>query len=132
LRILRDCHVRRIISIFLLLCLPLCGFAMQGALPQAYGSQTLAHELEHKEGIQHHHHEEDGSIHYDESEESRVHGLEHSSSAQPFGFHVPTLTLPLERQRPACASFIARAVPEPFLDGPRKPPRLAPGHAAGG
>ncbi|MEW6762466.1 MAG: hypothetical protein AB1437_16725 [Pseudomonadota bacterium] len=124
--------MRRIISIFLLLCLPLYGFAMQGALPQGFGVQPLAHELEHEEGIQHHHHEEDGSIHYDESEESLVHAQEHSSSAQPFSFHVPSLTLPLERQRLVAAGFTARAVPEPFVDGPRKPPRFAPGHAAGG
>ena len=122
--------MRRIIYILLLLCLPLYGFAMQGGLPQAYGADSIVHELEHDEGV-YHHHEDDGSVHYDESDESLAHAQEHSC-AQPIGFSVPSLTVPPEQQVSGLAPFTAHAVPEPFLDGPRKPPRLAPGHAAGG
>lgn len=123
--------MRRFIYILLLLCVPLYGFAMQGGLPQAYGSESLAHEIVHEEGIHHHHHEEDGSVHYDESDESFDHVHEHSC-AQPISCSVPSLTVPPEQQVPEPMPFIAQAAPEPFLDGPRKPPRLALGHAAGG
>jgi hypothetical protein len=123
--------MRRFVYLLLLLCLPLYGFAMQGGLPQAHGGASLAHQVAHEEGIHHHHHEHDGSIHYDDSDESLAHVQEHSC-AQPITFSVPSLTVPAERQAIAAAPFSARPVPDPFLDGPRKPPRFAPGHAAGG
>lgn len=123
--------MRRFFYLLLLLCLPLYGFAMQGSLPQAYGGQPLAHELVHEEGVHHHHHEEDGSVHYDESDESFAHLHEHSC-AQPISFGLRSLTVPPERQVSVPALFTASAVPEPFLDGPRKPPRHALGLAAGG
>ena len=123
--------MRRIIYILLLLCLPVYGFAMQGGLPHAYGLGSLAHEVEHDEGIQHHH-EDDGSIHYDESDESFDHAQDHSSSQQPAGASLPTPAVVPEQLVSSLTVFMARAAPEPFLDGPRKPPRPSPGHAAGG
>lgn len=122
--------VRRIFYILLLCCLPLYAFAMQGGLPQAYGAALLAHALEHEEGI-HHHHEEDGTVHYDDSAESIAHAQEHSC-AQPISFSIPSLSLPAGQQVAHQAPIIAREIPEPYLDGPRKPPRHAPGPAAGG
>ena len=78
--------MRRIVYILLLLlCLPLHGFAMQGGLPLAAGAPTLLHEIEHDQGVQHHH-DEDGSVHYDDSDKSLDHAQEHSCSAQPAGF----------------------------------------------
>lgn len=102
------------------------GLAMQGSLSPASGVPSLAHE----EHILHHH-EDDGSVHYDTSDESLAHAQDHSC-AQPVGLHLLSLSFPPEEQAYALASFIAAPVPEPFLDGPRKPPRHAPGHAAGG
>lgn len=93
--------------------------------------QALEHELEHEQGI-HHHHEDDGSIHYDESDESLDHAQEHSSPPQPVGVALPYMTFSPERPVSESGMYVARAVPEPFLDGPHRPPAFALGHAAGG
>jgi hypothetical protein len=123
--------VRRIIQLFLLLCLPLYGFAMQGSLPPVAGAATLVHEIEHEKGI-HHHHEDDGSVHYDESDESLDHAQEHSSPSQPVGFDLPRLAFPSEHPAVERGPYIAQAVPEPFLDGPHRPPAFSLGRLAGG
>lgn len=124
--------LRRFVYLLLLLCLPLYGFAMQGSLAPVAGGATLVHELEHDEGVSHHHHEDDGSIHYDESDASLDHAQEHSSPSQPAGFGLPRLSFPPEQAVSEPASYVARAVPEPFLDGPHRPPAFALGRAAGG
>lgn len=124
--------MRRILYILLLLCLPLHGFAMQGGLPHADATSSLMHGLEHAEGVYHHHHQGEGSVHYDQSDESVEHVQDHSCSPHPAGFSLPALIVPPEQQVSKLAPFVADAVPEPFLDGPRKPPRLTPGQAAGG
>ena len=124
-------HLRRIFYILLLLCLPLYGFAMQGSVPPAAGAASLVHELEHEEGI-HHHHEDDGSVHYDESDESLDHAQEHSSPSQPVSFGVVRLAIPPEQAVSEPGPYVAQEVPEPFLDGPHRPPAFALGHAAGG
>lgn len=126
--------LRRIVYLFLLLCLPLYGFAMQGSLPAA-GAASLVHELEHvveHNAGAHHHHEDGGSVHYDESDESLDHALEHSSPLQPAGFGLPRLTVPPEQAVSELGPYVAQAVQEPFLDGPHRPPAFALGHAAGG
>ncbi|MEW6371152.1 MAG: hypothetical protein AB1584_09460 [Pseudomonadota bacterium] len=124
--------MRRIVHILLLLCLPLYGFAMQGSLPPAGDAVSFVHELEHDEGVPHHHHEEDGSVHYDESDESLDHAQEHSSPLQPVGFGLPRLVLPPEQPVSELGPYVARSVPEPFLEGPHRPPSSSLGHAAGG
>lgn len=123
--------MRRILHIFLLLCLPLYGFAMQGSLPLVGGAPLLVHEIEHDEGIAHHH-EDDGTVHYDESEESLAHVQDHSTPPQPAGFGLPQLSVPPERLVSRLGPYVARAVPEPFLDGPHRPPAFSLGHGAGG
>ena len=127
--------VRRIIHILLLFCLPLYGFAMQGGLPRDGGGASLAHQLEHKiehdQGIHHHHHEEDGSVHYDESDESRDHAQEHSSTSQPAGFGLARMTFPPEQSVSELGAYIAHSVPEPFLDGPHRPPASTPAKLPG-
>jgi len=124
--------LRRIVYILLLLCLPMYGFAMQGSLPPVADAVSLIHELEHDEGIHHHHHEDDGSIHYDESDASLDHAHEHSSPSQPVGFGLPHLVLPPEQPVSELGPYVAQAVPEPFLDGPHRPPASSLGHTAGG
>lgn len=125
-------RLRRIVYLLLLFCLPLYGYAMQSGLPSAAGATSLLHQVEHDEGVQHHHHEEDGSVHYDESDESLDHAQEHSSPAQPAGFGLPSLTVPPEQPVSETKPYLARPVPEPFLDGPHRPPARTPGPAAGG
>jgi hypothetical protein len=123
--------LRRIVHILLLLCLPLYGFAMQGSAQHAYGAATLAHVLEQGERIQHHH-DDDGSVHYDNSEASREHSQDHSSCAQVATCSFPRPVTPPEQPTGEVAGALARPAPDPFLDGPRKPPRHALGLAAGG
>ncbi|MFC0253628.1 hypothetical protein [Massilia consociata] len=123
--------MRRIVHILLLLCLPLYGFAMQGGAQHAYGVATLAHLLEHEEGVQHHH-DDDGSVHYDDSEASRDHAQDHSSCAQPATCSFQPRTVPPEQLVTRVPVHPEQPAPEPYLDGRRKPPRHALGHAAGG
>lgn len=124
--------MRRIIHILLLLCLPMYGFAMQGGLAQSYGAGSLAHAVAHDENILHHHHEDDGSVHYDASEQSLAHAQDHHSCAQPIDLLIPILVVPPEQLLSSEVVPAAETLTDPFLDGPRKPPRHAPGLAAGG
>jgi len=117
--------VRRYFCLLLLICLPLQSFALQGGRLLSVG---IAHELQHDQGIQHHHHDEDGSVHYDKSDESEQHVAEHSASSH--SVWVPAAAPP---QMPvAAARLLAQAepvrfIPAPFLDGPHRPPASALG-----
>ena len=75
--------MRRLICILLLLCLPLQSFAAQGGalLSGSLAGQAIAHELDHAAEIEHNH-EDDGSVHYDDSDESVQHSHESSASLQ--------------------------------------------------
>jgi hypothetical protein len=115
--------VRRLIAIFLLLLLPLQGFAMQGGWLSPGNGNNFAHELEHVEGTSHHHHD-DGSTHYDESEESAQHFSEHSAFQQ-------TAVLPSIGVQPTTIFLIAIApierwtyIPDPIPERPQRPPSL--------
>jgi hypothetical protein len=123
--------LRRIVRLLLLLCLPLYGFAMPGSLPPVAGAAALAHQLEHNQGV-HHHHEADGSIHYDESDQSLDHAQEHCSPLQPIGFGAARALIHPQQPVLEPGSYLNRFSPAPFLDGPHRPPAPAPGHAAGG
>jgi hypothetical protein len=124
--------LRRILHILLLLCLPMYGFAMQGSMPSVASPASLVHEVEHDQGISHHHHADDGTIHYDDSDASRDHAQDHTSSPQPAGFGLPPLPVAPEQLVSKLVSHVTQWIPEPFLDGPSKPPSPAPGQAAGG
>jgi hypothetical protein len=125
--------LRRIVHILLLLCLPLYGFAMQAGLPTAVGTTSIIHELDHEDGVHHHHHhKDDGSVHYDESDESLDHAQEHSTSSQSAGVSFSRLSVPAEQLVSELVPYVAQAVPEPFLDGPHRPPASSLGQTAGG
>lgn len=117
--------MRRLFCIFLLMCLPLHGFAMQWGPLLAEGN-TIAHELAHDEHVQHHH-EDDGSIHYDDSDESADHLLDHPASAQPV--HILALLIPAapEQLVSTVQRFAPSYVPYPYLDSPHRPPALTLG-----
>lgn len=104
---------------------------MHGGVQPAAGAAALVHEIEHEEGILHHH-DEDGTVHYDASDASLAHVQDHSSCAQPAGFGLARLMLPSDKARSAPGLYVAQVVPEPFLDGPHRPPASSPGYAAGG
>jgi hypothetical protein len=123
--------VRLLFCILLLICLPLQSFASQIAGVWAPNAASLAHVADHPEDL-HHHHEDDGTIHYDESDESLQHAHEHSTPSQLLLLS-PGL-LPFTAHAACAADFPdpASHIPDPCLDEPQRPPAVAPGLAAGG
>jgi hypothetical protein len=113
--------VRRLVCIFLLLLLPLHGFAMQGGWFSAENGFDLAHEIEHVEGKSHHH-ADDGSVHYDDSSESTKHFSEHSASQQSPA--LPSLAVPQLIIAPLMFAIgePAHNIPDPDLERPQRPP----------
>ena len=114
--------MRRLICIWLLLCLPLQGFAMQWAPLLAADAVSITHQIEHDEHVQHHHHDDDDSIHYDDSDESVQHVLDHSTSppaadlvAEPLlGVPAELITLVVPER--------SSSIPDPSIPGPQRPP----------
>lgn len=123
--------MRRLFCLLLLVCLPLQSLASQTAGAWAASLALLTHDTDPAAQL-HHHHEEDGSVHYDNSDESVEHADEHSaapqlivlaSSVMQFSHVAATLA-----DYPDPASYL----PEPCLEDPPRPPSFAPGLAAGG
>lgn len=113
--------MRRYLCIFLLMMLPLQSFAVQNARLSHAETVSLAHEMEHLEGTSHHH-EKDGSVHYDKSGESADHFAEHSTSQQ-----APALTsaiLPNMSVAPLSTSppDFRQYIPDPIPERPQRPP----------
>lgn len=123
--------MRRLLCILLLLCLPLQSFAMHGGA-LAFGSDAgLVHDLAHDERVQHHH-EADGSVHYDDSDESAQHVQDHSTSPQAADIILSKMPAVPERLVSVLKAEFSRFIPEPFLDSPLRPPSPTLGHAAEG
>lgn len=109
--------MRRLLCILLMFCLPLQGFAMQG---------SFAHEILHEEHVSHHH-EADGSIHFDASDESVQHVQDHSCSTQPGGLFFPALApTPAQLVETVAIGEVA-FIPDPMLEHPHRPPALSLG-----
>ena len=119
--------MRRLFCLFLLICLPLHGFAMQWGPLLAGENQTIGHQLEHDEHVPHHHHEEDGSVHYDDSDESEQHLLDHPTSPQPASPVPPFMAGAPEQLVSLVLMEGASGVPDPLLDCPHRPPAFALG-----
>ncbi|WEF32961.1 hypothetical protein [Pseudoduganella chitinolytica] len=117
--------MRHLLCLLLMLCLPLQSFALQWEHVLA-GDITLAHEVEHDEHVQHHH-DADGTVHYDNSEDSAHHVQDHSCTPQPAAMPLPLPALvvpePVGFLRPAGTA----APPDPLLDCPHRPPSRALG-----
>jgi hypothetical protein len=118
--------VRRFICILLLMCLPLQSFALQGGSFLFGSDASMAHEMDHDDHVQHHH-EDDGSVHYDDSDESAQHLQYDSTSPQPAGLSVPKLPAAPEQLVSVMKPEFSRFIPEPYLDGPLRPPAPALG-----
>lgn len=122
--------MRRLLCLFLLICLPLHSFAMQLGGVHALIGSGLVHEVVHDQGIEHHH-DQDGSIHYDQSDESEQHVQEHCGAAQfilPVSFSA-TLPGTPQGERPLVRPTF---IPHPHLEDPDRPPVPAPGFRTGG
>lgn len=105
-----------------MLLLPLQSFAVQGgafALEEAF---DIAHEVDHLEGVRHHH-DEHGAPHYDDSGESAKHFAEHSAS-QP-GAALPSIAVPFLASEPfkAARGDFCHFIPNPIPERPQRPPQ---------
>jgi hypothetical protein len=114
--------VSRLICVFLMLFLPLQGFAMQVGSVTPGTIYNLAHELEHSEGVSHHH-EDDGSVHYDDSVESESH-LADCSIGHHYQPGLPaSLVFALPDDRPVALAEDGPAfIPDPVPQRPQRPP----------
>lgn len=115
--------MRRLLCIFLLMLLPLHGFAVQVGWLSAENVFDIAHEVEHLQAISHHH-DDDGSVHYDESSESTAHSADHAAShSQQYG-SLPSVVVPLLTIHPFTIRLQEPSyhVPAPFLKVPQRPP----------
>lgn len=121
--------MHRLICILLLICLPLQSFAMQsGVLAAGPGNEHgFTHALAHAEEIEHHHHDEDGSLHFDDSDESVQHVHDHCSSAQAAFLAEPFKQIAPAQPASETGDATARYIPDPFLDSPLRPPLTALG-----
>ena len=119
--------MRRLICILLMLCLPLQGFAMHGGALLFGSDEGIAHQVAHIEHIEHHHHDADGSVHYDDSEESAQHTQDHSCSPQFAFLAIPYQALAPEPATGAVDATVTGFIPDPFLDSPLRPPALTLG-----
>lgn len=83
----------------------------------------MAHELEHIEGVSHHH-GDDGAIHYGDSSESSKHFAEHSASGQQTADFItvsqlPTVFTSIEVAPPDGINYL----PDPLPERPQRPPQ---------
>jgi len=113
--------VRRLLCIFLLMLLPLHSFAMQSGWLSAEAVFDIAHEVEHLQATSHHH-DDDGSVHYDDSGESAAHSVDHSAFQQSAS--LPSVAMPLLTIQPFTIRLREPAyyIPDPFLKDPQRPP----------
>lgn len=123
--------MRRLLCIFLLVCLPLQSFAMQLGGLHALVESELMHEIDHEQGIGHHH-DDDGSVHYDDSDESAEH-VQHDCAGPCQCLLPDTSKLAAPQGMPGESPLpFTSFIPDPDLEDPTRPPVQAPGLAAGG
>lgn len=123
--------MRQLLCILILLCLPLQSLALQVGWSQPGQPADLIHEIEHHEGIQHHH-EDDGSVHYDNSAESQEHVQDHCTSAQPADLMATLVSVAPQPLVSVLKPEQNCLIASPYIEGPTRPPALALGPAAGG
>lgn len=115
--------MHRLFCILLLTLLPLHSFAVQGGWLSAQGGFDIAHEMAHQQG-ESHHHEDDGSIHYDDSGESDRHLAECSASCQQTAalssFALPHARLALFS---VLHAELWQYIPDPIPERPQRPPQ---------
>lgn len=87
---------------------------------------AFAHEILHDEHVSHHH-EDDGSIHFDTSDESAQHVQDHSCSPQPGGLYVPEAPRAPNQLVEVIEIKPVTEIPDPMLELPHRPPASALG-----
>ena len=116
--------MRRLLAVILLLSIFCQAFATarQVVAFDHEGAFEVVHAEVHLEGAAHHH-DEDGVMHQDDSQESIQHMLAEACPGTAAIFHFSQLSLPLDRS-PTPAVTAESVSPSPYLDGLRRPPRL--------
>ncbi|KRB92357.1 hypothetical protein ASE26_05070 [Duganella sp. Root198D2] len=107
-------------------CLPLQGFARHWSEDIQTGDRSFAHGVLHDEHVSHHH-EADGSIHFDASDESVQHVQDHSCSPQPTGLLLPAVAAAPDQLVEIVSARVIAYIPDPMLELPHRPPALALG-----
>jgi len=113
--------VRRYLCIFLLMLLPLHTFAMQGAWLSMGNTLDIAHEIEHAQNTGHHH-KADGSVHYDESDESTQHASDHSCFQQMATLPSDGIVSVNSATSSAIALPVKLGIRDGFPERPQRPP----------
>lgn len=116
--------MRRLLSVILLLSFFCQAFAASRQVVSFdhEGAFQVGHAEMHLEGAAHHH-DENGVMHQDDSQESIQHILAEAGSGLAALFHSHLLSLRLDRS-PTPAMIAESVCPSPYLDGLRRPPRL--------
>lgn len=95
---------------------------MQGGWSSAENGFDVAHEIEHLEGKSHHH-DDDGTVHYDESGKSIQHHAEHSASCQGVALlpsFSPYIAL---KTYPVINGELRQHLPDHVSKQPQRPPQ---------
>lgn len=115
--------MRRFLCIFLMLLLPLHGFATQVGWHASENAFDIAHEADHLAGASHHHDDEHASVHYDDSGASDKHFAEHAASHQCAA--LPSTAVPPAAMAPTTFAVAdpGHFLPSPFPERLQRPPR---------
>lgn len=122
--------MHRLVFLLLLICLPLHSLALQLAGVQTQASAGAATETGMAADL--HHHDDDGSVHYDDSAESIAHADEHSAGTQCFLLHPSAMVFSLSLSSGIDYPDPVSYIPTPWQEDPQRPPAIAPGLATGG
>lgn len=113
--------MRRLLCVLLLMCLPLHSFAMQWGRMLSGEGTTLSHEVAHDSHVQHHH-DDDGSVHYDDSDESSQHIQDHACTPQTAVLAAPQVAAASQPLIGKVSAEVSTFIPDPNLDSPLRPP----------
>lgn len=115
--------MRRLLAALLLLSVFCQVFASEQGAPRAHGSEEQARDvLLHWQGVPHHH-DAQRATHQDNTDESIQHLLADAGPGAAVLVDLRVMPLVPERSPPPVVAADS-VEPSPFLDGPRRPPRL--------
>ena len=89
-------------------------------------AQEVMHEVMHDEHVSHHH-DEDGTLHVDDSEESAQHLADHSAPPQPATLVATVLPVATPELVFPVFTELSQFIPDPMLECPHRPPAFALG-----
>lgn len=105
-----------------MLLLPLHAFAMQEGAFAFAEMFDIAHEIDHIEGVSHHH-DEHGAPHYDDSGESATHFAEHSASHLCIALPSVEVSFMASIQFKVARCDFGQFIPDHIPERPQRPPQ---------